>query len=144
MEMNEVLETGTNIDGFSVFASPRRDECQENGTKSDERFLAKAVWQELEEKHHTRVSAWVTPVLERRSRHERHPVYDFLFEYYSFRPAQLLRWSPGPGVILEDAEIDDGAGVWENFGSGSRLRLFPGGRRPFVDSTPVRGSFAQL
>jgi hypothetical protein len=133
MEMNEVLETGTNIDGFSVFASPRRDECQENGTKSDERFLAKAVWQELEEKHHTRVSAWVTPVLERRSRHERHPVYDFLFEYYSFRPAQLLRWSPGPGVILEDAEIDDGAGVWENFGSGSRLRLFPGGRRPFVD-----------
>jgi hypothetical protein len=133
MLMNEVLDSGTSLDGFSVFASPRRDKCLENGTKSDERFLAKAVWQELAEKHHTRVSAWVTPVLERRSRHERHPVYDFLFEYYSFRPAQLLRWSPGPGVILEDAEIDDGAGVWENFGGGSRLRPFPAGRRPFVD-----------
>ena len=33
----------------------------------------------------------------------KHPVHDFLFTYYSFRPAQLRRWSPGYGVVLADA-----------------------------------------
>lgn len=30
----------------------------------------------------------------------KHPVIDFLFSYYAFRPGQLLRWSPGIGVRL--------------------------------------------
>ncbi|MCE9533767.1 MAG: 3-methyladenine DNA glycosylase [Planctomycetes bacterium] len=33
----------------------------------------------------------------------KHPVHDFLFEYYSFRPSELMRWSPGVDVLLEDA-----------------------------------------
>ena len=33
-----------------------------------------------------------------------HPVHDFLFTYYSQRPAQLRRWHPGFGVALADAE----------------------------------------
>jgi hypothetical protein len=36
-------------------------------------------------------------------------VYDFLFDYYSYRPSHLLRWSPGFGVALEDcapSELD--------------------------------------
>lgn len=36
----------------------------------------------------------------RRSRSEKHPVFDFLWEYYSFKPAQLMKWSPGIGVEL--------------------------------------------
>ena len=32
---------------------------------------------------------------------EKHPVHDFLFTYYSQRPAQLRRWHPGWGVVLE-------------------------------------------
>lgn len=40
---------------------------------------------------------------ERRARGERHPVLDFLFTYYSYRPAKLLRWHPGPGLELADA-----------------------------------------
>jgi hypothetical protein len=95
--------------------------------------LAKEVWQERARKHQVRVSEWIDPVLERRSRHARHPVYDFLFEYYSFRPAQLLRWSPGPGVILEGAEMTDGAGVWERLRGGQQLKAFPAARRDFVD-----------
>ncbi|HYH65440.1 MAG TPA: 3-methyladenine DNA glycosylase [Urbifossiella sp.] len=39
----------------------------------------------------------------RASRGEKHPVHDFLFEYYSFRPAPLLRWTPGAEVLLEGA-----------------------------------------
>lgn len=42
----------------------------------------------------------------RRSRGEKHPVIDFLFEYYRFRPSDLLRWSPGIGESLLDASLD--------------------------------------
>jgi hypothetical protein len=30
-------------------------------------------------------------------------VADFMFTYYSFRPARLRRWHPGPGVVLAGA-----------------------------------------
>ena len=46
---------------------------------------------------------WVQPHLARRRRGESHPVEDFLFSYYSQRPAALRRWHPGFGVALEDA-----------------------------------------
>lgn len=36
------------------------------------------------------------------SRGESHPVDDFLFEYYTYRPGQLLRWHPGLGFTLEN------------------------------------------
>lgn len=48
--------------------------------------------------HLKRVRAWTTSYRERASRAEKHPVYDFLWEYYSLRPAQLERWHPGIGV----------------------------------------------
>jgi hypothetical protein len=123
--MNELIfgETETNAAGVS----PETEVCRE------ERFLPKEVWRERARKHQARVSTWVDPFLERRSRHARHPVYDFLFEYYSFRPGQLLRWSPGPGVILEGADMTGDAGVWESAGRGQRLRAFPANRLPFVD-----------
>ena len=31
---------------------------------------------------------------------EPHPVWDFLFTYYSLRPRQLRTWHPGFGVVL--------------------------------------------
>ena len=34
----------------------------------------------------------------------KHPVADFLFTYYSYRPAQLRRWHPGAGAVLADAD----------------------------------------
>lgn len=45
--------------------------------------------------HRARLAPYVEPHLARRSRGEKHPVHDFLFGYYSQRPAALLRWSPG-------------------------------------------------
>ena len=50
--------------------------------------------------HAARVDAWTSGRLERASRGDRHPVDDFLFEYYPTRPAQLRRWHPGLGVAL--------------------------------------------
>ena len=64
-------------------------------------MLAEAVWRGRATAHAERVDAWVAPHLARREAGVRHPVHDFLFGYYSYRPAQLRRWHPGAGVVLE-------------------------------------------
>jgi len=62
--------------------------------------LDESVWTERERLHATRVSRFLEPH-ERRARcGEAHPVWDFLFSYYSLRPRQLRRWHPGFGVAL--------------------------------------------
>ena len=66
--------------------------------------LAEPVWRARAAAHEARVDAFVTPHLERRRDGAKHPVHDFLFTYYSQRPAQLRRWHPGFGVALEGAE----------------------------------------
>jgi hypothetical protein len=68
------------------------------------RVLSTSEWRPLAEAHATRVDAFVQPHLSRRADQVTHPVHDFLFTYYSQRPAQLRRWHPGFGVGLEDAE----------------------------------------
>jgi hypothetical protein len=67
------------------------------------RVLSEAGWRERAEAHTARVDAWVGPHLARRRAGAKHPVEDFLFTYYSYRPAQLRRWHPGAGVVLAGA-----------------------------------------
>lgn len=62
--------------------------------------LDEPAWRAREAAHRARVECWTRPHRERRRRGEAHPVLDFLFTYYSHRPAQLERWCPGPGVLL--------------------------------------------
>lgn len=62
--------------------------------------LPEPAWRERQQTHERRVRAWTDPHQLRAARGEKHPVYDFLFEYYSFRPAWLRRWHPGPDVSL--------------------------------------------
>ncbi|MGB2567424.1 3-methyladenine DNA glycosylase [Micromonospora citrea] len=66
--------------------------------------LDAADWQARRAAHEQRVDAWLTPHLARRQAGGKHPVEDFLFTYYSHRPAQLRRWHPGAGVVLRDAD----------------------------------------
>lgn len=63
-------------------------------------LLAEADWLARRSAHETRVSVWTDPHRARTARGEKHPVYDFLFSYYAFRPAWLRRWHPGPDVVL--------------------------------------------
>ncbi len=72
-------------------------------------ILTRDAWQARACAHAERVDAWVQPHLDRRQRGEKHPVHDFLFTYYSQRPAALRRWHPGHGVVLLDAPEYDGA-----------------------------------
>jgi hypothetical protein len=62
--------------------------------------LDEPVWRARAAAHEARVDELVGAHLARRRDGVKHPVHDFLFTYYSFRPAQLRRWSPGYGVAL--------------------------------------------
>ena len=65
--------------------------------------LSRGEWTARARAHEEAVDALTAGHLARRRRGERHPVEDFLFEYYAHRPGQLRRWHPGPGLLLEDA-----------------------------------------
>ncbi|MGO4598056.1 3-methyladenine DNA glycosylase [Terrabacter sp. 2RAF25] len=65
--------------------------------------LGEREWRERTAAHETRVTAATAAHLERRRDHRTHPVEDFLFAYYSYKPAQLRRWHPGAGVALAGA-----------------------------------------
>jgi hypothetical protein len=62
--------------------------------------LDEPTWRARAEAHEARVDELIGDHLARRRSGVKHPVHDFLFTYYSFRPAQLRRWSPGYGVRL--------------------------------------------
>lgn len=64
------------------------------------RVLAEDEWLTAAAAHRDRVRKWTGPHLERRRSGTAHPVMDFLFTYYAYRPAQLERWHPGPDVAL--------------------------------------------
>ncbi len=63
--------------------------------------LTEAEWLARKSAHEQRVDTWIQPYLTRRSLGVSHPVEDFLFTYYSYRPASLRRWHPGVGVELQ-------------------------------------------
>jgi len=63
-------------------------------------LLSPAVWRARADAHAARADALTADHRERRSRHEKHAVEDFLFEYYPAAPGQLRRWHPGAGVAL--------------------------------------------
>jgi hypothetical protein len=65
--------------------------------------LSRSEWTARAAAHRARLAPYVEPHLARRGARVKHPVNDFLFTYYSYRPAQLLRWHPGFGVTLADA-----------------------------------------
>jgi len=66
--------------------------------------LTESQWRARRAAHEARVDGWTRPHLDRRRHGARHPVHDFLFTYYSYRPAQLRRWHPGAGVVLAGAD----------------------------------------
>lgn len=67
----------------------------------EHRVLEESDWTQRERTHLERAESFLGPHRERVQRGEAHPVWDFLFSYYSLRPRQLRRWHPGFGVALE-------------------------------------------
>lgn len=100
------------------------------------RVLSTSEWRPLAEAHAARVDDFVQPHLARRADQVKHPVHDFLFTYYSQRPAQLRRWHPGYGVALEDAEEHAGLKGYEQVECARG-----GGRHGAAHSTRVAASY---
>lgn len=65
--------------------------------------LCRDNWLPRATAHREAVQALTAERRERKSRGQKHPVDDFLFEYYRYRPNDLARWHPGLGVALEQA-----------------------------------------
>ena len=66
--------------------------------------LSADEWRTIAETHAARADALTAGRRSRASRGETHPVDDFLFTYYSYKPAVLRRWHPGAGIELADAD----------------------------------------
>jgi hypothetical protein len=62
-----------------------------------------ARWRDSQARHDALVQELTSGHRLRAGRGIPHPVEDFLFTYYSLRPAQLRRWYPGASVALADA-----------------------------------------
>lgn len=118
--------------------------------------LAPAEWSAQAAAHERRVRSWTDPHQDRAARGEAHPVWDFLFSYYAFRPAWLRQWHPGPGVWLmgeaarlflrwpEYREVVDGAGNGVTLDLRSvpeKRRQFAGWLRGLLESMQTRPAF---
>ena len=96
--------------------------------------LERDEWQERADSHAARIDRYVAPHLARREAKVKHPVFDFLFTYYSYRPAQLRRWHPGFGVALAGAGALAELKGYEERGDGlvSVAPSYVAGQRPLV------------
>lgn len=70
---------------------------------TSQEILGPEEWREHARQHEERARKWIDPHLARRSRGEKHPIWDFLFDYYAVRPSHVLRWHPGIGTKLAHA-----------------------------------------
>jgi len=99
--------------------------------------LTRSEWEARRAAHVERVSTWADARVSRASRDIPDPVYDFLFNYYPFRPSHLKRWSPGIGVILADVKPDEldwsEDYVVTDAGVCISPLSFPERRRPFLE-----------
>ncbi len=57
--------------------------------------LSRSEWTAREARHRARVEPHTSAFVERRAAGTKHPVWDFLFTYYSFSPNKLMTWCPG-------------------------------------------------
>ncbi len=96
--------------------------------------LSPFEWIALRKAHEKRVDPWIAPRLQRASHGLKHPVDDFLFEYYPNRPSLLRRWHPGFGFALrgDEAEFYLGVPGYIVTRHGVTVEPLPEKRHPFV------------
>ncbi|MDQ1203696.1 3-methyladenine DNA glycosylase [Microbacterium sp. SORGH_AS_0862] len=74
-----------------------------------ETVLSSDDWRSRERRHAERADALTAGRRARVARGRTHPVEDFLFTYYGYKPALLRRWHPGTAYALADAAHEDRA-----------------------------------
>ncbi len=92
-------------------------------------------WRQRAAEHAARIDRYVGPHLARRGAAVKHPVFDFLFTYYSYRPAQLRRWHPGFGVVVTPgSELEGLKGYAAADGGVAVTSAYLASQRPLVAS----------
>lgn len=86
-------------------------------TSTTAAVLSPTQWRNLERAHAARADALTATYREHRARGERHAIDDFLFTYYSYKPASLRRWHPGIGLALGDGPGGDATGPLPWYGA---------------------------
>ncbi len=69
--------------------------------------LPREEWEARRLAHRERVSYWTRDRVARATLNQKDPIFDFMFTYYSFRPAHLERWSPGADVVLQGCSLGE-------------------------------------
>ncbi len=83
-------------------------------------------WRPLAAAHAERADDLTSGHRARRATGTRHPIDDFLYDYYGVRPSVLRRWHPGPGVALApspDGPADHGFWRWYTTDADGAVRL---------------------
>lgn len=65
------------------------------------RIVAETEWQQERAEYWAAIIPHTTGYRERKARGVSHPIYDFLFSYYTLSSKKLEAWHPGYGRILE-------------------------------------------
>ncbi len=101
-------------------------------------IAAETDWMTRRAAHQVRVDEAIGPHRQRARTHRQHPVEDFLFTYYSLRPAELRRWHPGWGVTLTGDGTEDYLGFKGYVGTDDGVRVsadHAARQRPLVIAT---------
>lgn len=85
--------------------------------------LTRDQWLSQQQVHHRVIDELTSEHLLRRSRGEKHPVMDFLFEYYGFTPGKMRRWHPGAGVLLQGCNERENWPLYQTSHEGAQLDL---------------------
>ena len=89
--------------------------------------LKRDAWINKSTQHREQVASLVDLYVEEKFSQKQDPVMDFMFTYYKLSPSKLKVWTPGAGVLLEDADIHDDivSDNYESFGSGEGMWINP-------------------
>lgn len=100
---------------------------------------SRTEWMALRDTHLQRVAQLADDFVKRRSRHEKHPVHDFLFTYYNFSPAKLKHWMPPRGQAIECGAEDLEAMPWL-----ATERFIRDGNRLWLDASQISPHLCDL
>lgn len=63
--------------------------------------LPAETWRPMAEAHRERIKTLAGGSLQPGDLDRNHPIFNFLFQYYFWKPTQVAQFSPGPGVLLQ-------------------------------------------
>lgn len=103
LKVNSISNAKIPASTVCQFSLATEDFCALHKDSFSIQTLSKPQWQEKIDNHLLILSDTANSHVKRANSRIKHPVFDFLFSYYSFRAAKLLQFSPGIRYQCEQA-----------------------------------------